>query len=93
MAEERRRHVQAIPALGISARQWHRSQRSTGSWASIDGQLKAIRPPPPVSAVCWATLSGQSPPWLPEPSFPARLRWPEPFGLPHHDKVTGPGFS
>ena len=48
--------------------------------------------PPGYSPICWATLSSQSPPWLQEPSFPVCLPWPEPFGLPHHDKVTGPGF-
>ena len=44
--EERRRHIQATPVLGIPFGQCHRSPRSTGSWAGIVGQLKAIRAPP-----------------------------------------------
>ena len=47
VVEERRRHVQATPTLGILARQCHRSQSSTGSRAGIVGQLKAMSPPPP----------------------------------------------
>ena len=46
VVEERRRHVQATPAFGNPAGQCHRSQRSTGSWAGIVGQLKVIRGPP-----------------------------------------------
>ena len=81
---------QAAPAHVIPAGQCHRSQRSIGSQAGIIMQLKATRPPP--EAVCRATLSSQSPPRPPEPSYPVCSRWSEPFGPPHHDKVTGPGF-
>ena len=65
VVEERRRHVQAAPALGSPAGQHHRPRRPTGTQAGIVGQLVAISPP--LSAVGWATLSSQSPPPPPPP--------------------------
>ena len=51
------------------------------------------RPGPPLGAVCRATLSRRSPFRLPRPSFLVCSRWQEPFGPPHHDKVTSPGST
>ena len=80
---------------GPPAGQCPRSRRSTGSRAGIVGQLNAIRPP--LSAVCWAALSSQSPPpppWPPQPSFPVCFLYGQGHASPPpHDKVTGPRVS
>ena len=41
VVEERRRHVQATPALGRPAGQHHRPHRPTGSWAGSDSRKQA----------------------------------------------------